>query len=568
MAEEVATATKEMAIEAEENEQDDGQDPLVEETNEQAAAVVVHCSDDEEATSIHVSELEWGAATDDPEISDPHRGDEVDSLLDLEAPSPPEPSNFPARAEAVIAEPLDESIRGIPVVKISHRQEEIINVPEIVELDEDDEKAPDDARPNGGVRLARAIRNSVLFKRPQMVSVDVEATPIHEPSVRTVGDSFDEDEEPLPVSQHRVAQFISARVIRKNPTDDLGFKIRMEEEENIFGVTAIKKDGLLANSPILEGDKLISINSQACLGMKLPGIMRLLETATDHVTITCQNPRGDGSLVECYVMRPTPSTKLGIDLTNQPTHRRARRTRTRPVINSVDSEGIMVDSLLNPGDRILSVNGQSVSDTRAVAEVLSKTTSPHVTVLARTKEQTAAIVTTEPEQGTRSRVFDLYGTPARALRLRDGRADTQAYDSARQATNIGAIALAIILVATPARSGVFITGKNWMFAVFALFGIVNVPWFFRKPGQRFSLLQALCNALLLGYMTYVLFVESKDDEEFSTAWFCAFYIPLLLLVNIPVCFVQPEEADGPLDANDHEPTTTDGEDHRVGVCPV
>jgi len=154
--------------------------------------------------------------------------------------------------------------------------------------------------------------------RDNALQVDVEAHLVRSASDLTLRqDTFDADEEDEYDSDAgnyhvshgdstRTAQFISARVIRKTPDQDIGFRIRLVEDtrstlinnKSSLVISRINPDGLLAQSPILNGDKILSINNQSCLGMHYEGAVKLLKDATDHVTITVQNERGDASLVE------------------------------------------------------------------------------------------------------------------------------------------------------------------------------------------------------------------------------------------------------------------------------
>ena len=437
-----------------------------------------------------------------------------------------------AMLEPVKAEPMERSSRrlsrgnslefeDVPVVTLS-REEELIDTAD------------------GLVAPATTLEGVSSSLRKRVRKIDVEAALVRQGSDLTFLDSVGDEEDPT-AGQVRTALFISARVFRTDPEDDLGFKIKVSDN-NTLAIAEVMQDGLLARSPVLEGDTLISINNKNCFGMKLPGAQKLIKNITGHVTVTVQNADGDNSLVECYIRIPDNKRKIGLNLVNEAFHRDPgmRSVQSGPLITSVHSNGLAVDSLLNPGDQIIAVNGKSVSNIRSAMIAFSNVKS-HVTILARTKQRTAMVVTTQPEEGTRSRMFDFYGTPASARRLRrDDPSRSSAYDSLRMTSNIIAVILCIIVLAFPANTGFFIAGRNWAFAVLTIFSLANASWYCRTVGSRFSKLQLACNLILISYILYIFF---GTDETIRIGWFCAVYIPLLGLVNLPSCIREGEGND-------------------------
>ena len=459
-----------------------------------------------------------------------------------------------AMLEPVKAEPMEGSSRrlgrgnslefedDVPVVTLS-REEELIDTSE------------------GLVAAATTLEGVSSSLRKRVRKIDVEATLVRQGSDLTFLDSVGDEEDPT-AGQVRTALFISARVFRTDPEDDLGFKIKVSDN-NALAITEVKQDGLLARSPVLEGDTLISINNKNCYGMKLPGAQKLIKNTTGHVTVTVQNADGDNSLVECYIRIPENKRKIGLNLVNEAFHRDPgmRSVQSGPLITSVHADGLAVDSLLNPGDQIIAVNGKSVSDVRSAKKAFSKTKS-HVTILAKTKQRTAMVVTTQPEEGTRSRVFDFYGTPASARRLRrDDPSRSSAYDSLRMTSNIIAIILCVIVIAFPTNTGFFIAGSNWAFALLSIFSLANATWYCRTVGSRFSKLQLACNLILISYILYIFL---GTDEAIHIGWFCAVYVPLLGLVNLPSCFREGEGNDVDLAGGSVGGDSDSFDEHIVG----
>lgn len=225
-----------------------------------------------------------------------------------------------------------------------------------------------------------------------------------------------------------------------------------------------------------------------------------------------------------------------------------RNTRTIPIVREINPQGLMEDSLLNPGHRIMSINGKRVLNTRSIKKALSQT-SEHVTFLAKTSDGGAAtVVTTNPEAGTRSRLFDLYGTKVRARRI-DVLDSEQwwksMYDSARIGCNIGAITLCVVAVVSPVKEFLFLTQINWVLSVGAVFALANAPWLCRKTGAWCSVVQIFCNALVISYMLYLLF----GVEDLDYLWFCALFVPLLVMMNLPTLF--PDGGDDDKTCDEH-----------------
>ena len=439
----------------------------------------------------------------------------------------PSRGTIAAMLEPVKAEPLGGSSRRfsgsdydhVPVLALS-REEELIDSSEA-------EVAP-----------ATTLERASSAIRSRIINIDVHATLVRQASNLTFLDLAADDED-HDARQVRTAMFISARVIRKKPNDDLGFKIRVSDS-NTLVISEVKQEGLLSQSPVLDGDTLISINNKSCYGMKLPGAVKLIKNTKEHVTVTVQNAHGDGSLVECYVVKPHPKSKVGLDLAEEALHRRPRlrSAQNGPLITAIHPDGLVTDSLLNLGDQIISVNGKAVSDLRSTAKAFSRAKS-HITILAKTKERTAIVVTTQPEEGTRSRMFDFYGTPARSRRLHQRDASrSSTYDSLKMTCNMAALALSVMAIAFPSNTGLYTARGNWVLDIAAIFSLTNAPWYFRRIGSRISRVQILSNLLIISYILYIIF---GTDDALKVGWLCAFYIPLLVIINLPSCF---REGDG------------------------
>ena len=107
-------------------------------------------------------------------------------------------------------------------------------------------------------------------------------------------------------------------------------------------------------------------------------------------------------------------------------------------------------------------------------------------------------------------------------------------------SNIIAVVLCIIVIAFPTNTAFFIASRNWAFAVLTIFSLANATWYCRPIGSRFSKVQLACNLLLV---SYILFIFLGTDEAIHVGWFCAVYIPLLGLVNLPSCIREGEGDD-------------------------
>jgi len=246
-----------------------------------------------------------------------------------------------------------------------------------------------------------------------------------------------------------------------------------------------------------------------------------------------------------------------LDIVDEPFHRRARlrSASTGPLIRSIRTDGLMIDSLLNPGDQIVSINGQAVSSARSAKNTLAEAKT-HITILAKTKERTVAVVTTTPQMGTRSSIYDLYGTPVQARRLHEAQQSrSSTYDTARMTCNIAALILSIVTLFFPSDVGLFITDINWLFALISIFTLVNLPWHFRRQGSRISTVQIACNMFILGCGLYLVGVGN-----ITLIWACVFYLPALILINVPSLFVAGDGSeDDAVDEISDDSNSFDGE---------
>lgn len=144
------------------------------------------------------------------------------------------------------------------------------------------------------------------------------------------------------------AEFLSASVVKETADTRLGVQLSQDDNGEIR-ISKLPEDGILKDSPLRVGDRVVSINSKSCHDIDRDTAIGMLQQTVGYATIVVHNAGGAANLVETMVMKPTEDAKVGIFL----------RTNARGSLEvaSVSSEGLFARSLLNGGDRVLSING-------------------------------------------------------------------------------------------------------------------------------------------------------------------------------------------------------------------
>lgn len=245
--------------------------------------------------------------------------------------------------------------------------------------------------------------------------VQVIANPIHIPgpgdeSFRSGADLELGDEEPLPypfsqssaarhannraivnsAGAHRAA-LISATIVKDSETDDVG--ITVKPDEMVIHSVDFDDNPIVRNCPFRPGDTVLSINGRRTENMEPAEATQLLRESTGFVTIVVHNSGGHPCLIETLITKQYKHQRSGMGL---------KSTGERDLrVSSVNENGLFAHSLLNVGDRILTINDVDVTevDARVACDII-RNSEEYVRVVARTRHTTGVVVAEVSTRGS------------------------------------------------------------------------------------------------------------------------------------------------------------------------
>jgi hypothetical protein len=198
--------------------------------------------------------------------------------------------------------------------------------------------------------------------------------------------------------QRQRAEFVSATVIKRTADDMLGIAFAGRNNgnrNNDMRIVALHQNGLLHASPLRVGDQLLSICSKSCLEqLDTRTAGALLRQAQGMVSIVARNDAtgSNSRLVETMVEKADPASPVGIAF--------RRNTHGSLEVSKVIASGLFAHSLLNVGDRVISINSvpcrQGLSAQEAVD--LCRASCRFVTILTESQGLTGVVVAAA-EQG-------------------------------------------------------------------------------------------------------------------------------------------------------------------------
>lgn len=158
--------------------------------------------------------------------------------------------------------------------------------------------------------------------------------------------------------------------------------ILLERDE--LRLSSIRADTPAGQSPLREGDEILSINNQDCSRKDSESVGFLLQRALGYVTIVVQNHGGASDLVESMAQK-SHKEPLGIVFKDGPNN---------SVLVSQIRQGPFSNSLLNQGDQLLTINGESCANMNATQVVQQLRSSPGdtMTLLTKTERETGVVV--------------------------------------------------------------------------------------------------------------------------------------------------------------------------------
>lgn len=196
-----------------------------------------------------------------------------------------------------------------------------------------------------------------LFAREDMVmtdnvvSVDEELSEIVRQEVAGCGGAT--AAAAVPELNATAAAFISV-TFPKDAKTKIGVKFTSE-----LSVKSIEISSILFNSPVRVGHRIVSINNRSTEGLSKRKVKQLIEHAGGIVTMKFRNKQGHANLVASTVIAPKNTVlrpgQSGIRLRNSNAAGRQHEVVVAQIAPHVSSW----DTLLNVGDRVLSLNGIS-----------------------------------------------------------------------------------------------------------------------------------------------------------------------------------------------------------------
>jgi hypothetical protein len=180
------------------------------------------------------------------------------------------------------------------------------------------------------------------------------------------------------------AEFLSATVLKTTGDAMLGIGL-MEHQDGTIYISRLLPEGPLGQSPFRVGDKLLSINTKGSDYLDRVTAAALLRALEGTITIVAQNVGGDPKLVETMVEKAKPDSIVGIGLTWS--------IRGSLEVTNVVASGLFAHSLVNSGDRVISINKigcNRISPSSAV--VIIRNSPRFVTFLTETHSDTGVVL--------------------------------------------------------------------------------------------------------------------------------------------------------------------------------
>jgi membrane-associated protease RseP (regulator of RpoE activity) len=214
--------------------------------------------------------------------------------------------------------------------------------------------------------------------------------------------------EPSPLTGGR-AEFLSITFLKKTADAHLGVELREQANGSKF-ISKVRAAGPFAQSPLRVGDKVLSINNKSCVDFTDRGAAaELLRQLVGTVTIVAQNVGGDPKLIETMVEKPNADSVVGIGV--------RRNARGSLEVSKVSANGLFAHSLVNIGDRVLSINNIVCNQLDPVAALdIVRNGSRYITLLTETQHETAVVLAAASDH---SGAFELETTVATVIMGRD-----------------------------------------------------------------------------------------------------------------------------------------------------
>lgn len=204
--------------------------------------------------------------------------------------------------------------------------------------------------------------------------------------VTDAGAGGDESTVQTSSSQRRRGEFLSATVVKPSKETRLGIQLCQDTAGDVR-ISFLRETGVLFQSPLRVGDKIVSINGKSCFDMDHNISLDILKEAVGFVTIIVHNVGGDPKLVETMVEKISPRSPVGLGI--------RRNAHASLEISKIAFNSIFTHSLMNIGDRLLAINGIGCErmDPRAAIELI-RSSPQYVTMVTETQQTTGVVLAT------------------------------------------------------------------------------------------------------------------------------------------------------------------------------
>ena len=180
----------------------------------------------------------------------------------------------------------------------------------------------------------------------------------------------------------RRPSIISVTVLKRTPEQDVG--ILIEEGDDGLRISSIDSEGLFWETPIDDGDHVLSVNNASCEQQNAAYVSRLLNRSKRAVSLMVHRPYGDPYLVSTTVTKPKSPSRVGIGVQIYDGSLR---------VSSIDPSGLFAGSILNVGDKVVSICGMSCAcmDSSSTIELIRQEKST-LTIVTWAEEEAGVVV--------------------------------------------------------------------------------------------------------------------------------------------------------------------------------
>lgn len=164
---------------------------------------------------------------------------------------------------------------------------------------------------------------------------------------------------------------------------DSGRGLAIEDTEDGLRIGSIDTDGVFHGTPLAVGDLILSVNNLSCEQNSAVRVSKLIQRSNPTLRLVVHRPDDDAFLMSTTVMKPDPSSRVGIGVQ---IYSGALR------VSSIDPSGLFAGGILNVGDKVVSICGISCScmDAASAIELIRK--EPNAVTIVTWAEEEAGVV--------------------------------------------------------------------------------------------------------------------------------------------------------------------------------